>query len=115
MIAPAINELVGLGANLAAVVQEGIPIRPPAASSIADSVDRLHFTLTAITLFFTVMIFSIIFFFMIKYRRQSEDEVPPEIDKNMALEILWTGIPTLICVRAFFLVGEPLHTKCAAS
>ncbi len=79
-----------------------IPLRPPSASSIADSVDKLHFTLTAITLFFTVVIFSIIFYFMIKYRRQSEDEVPPEIEKNIPLEILWTAIPTLISVGLFF-------------
>src|ERR1700745_3098368 len=39
---------------------------------------------------------------MIKYRRQSEDEIPPEIEKNVPLEILWTAIPTLICVVVFF-------------
>jgi len=79
-----------------------IPIRPPAASTVAEGVDKLHFTLTGITLFFTALIFSTIFFFMIKYRRRSEDEVPPEIDKNVPLEILWTAIPTLICVVIFF-------------
>ena len=39
-----------------------IPLRPPAASTIAEGVDRLHYTLTAITLF-TVVIFSTIFLF----------------------------------------------------
>ena len=93
--------LDGGGRSLASALAP-IPIRPPAASTIAEGVDKLHFTLTGITLFFTVIIFSTIFFFMIKYRRQSEDEVPPEIEKNVPLEILWTGIPTLICVVLFF-------------
>jgi cytochrome c oxidase subunit 2 len=91
-----------VGARLLTCALAPIPLRPPAASTIAEGVDRLHYTLTAITLFFTVVIFSTIFFFMIKYRRQSEDEVPPEIEKNVPLEILWTGIPTLICVVIFF-------------
>ena len=51
-----------------------IPLQPPAASSIADGVDQLYYFLTGITLFFTVLIFSIIFYFMVKYRRQSPDE-----------------------------------------
>ena len=78
-----------------------IPLRPPAASSIAEDVDRLHYTLTAITLFFTVIIFSAIFYFMIRYRRQSEDERPRQIVGNIPLEILWTAIPTLICAVIF--------------
>jgi len=78
-----------------------IPLRPPAASSIAENVDRLHYTLTAITLFFTAVIFGCIFFFMLKYRRRSEDECPQQITGNVPLEILWTGIPTVICVVIF--------------
>jgi len=38
--------------------------KPPAASSIADSVDQLYLMLTGITIFFSVLIFSIIFYFM---------------------------------------------------
>jgi cytochrome c oxidase subunit II len=89
-------------ANIVAGFLAPIPIKPTAASTIAEGVDRLHFTLTGITLFFTALIFSIIFYFMIVYRRRSEDEVPPEIEKNVPLEIFWTAIPTLICVVIFF-------------
>ena len=52
-------------------------LRPPVASTIAQGVDNLYFALTAITLFFTVLIFVVIFYFMIRYRRRSPDEVPP--------------------------------------
>lgn len=78
-----------------------IPLQPPAASSIADGVDKLYLVLTGITLFFTVLIFSIIFYFMVKYRRRSEDEIPPATSTSMALELTWTIIPSLICVVLF--------------
>jgi cytochrome c oxidase subunit II len=78
-----------------------IPLHPPAASSIAHSVDNLHFALTGLTLFFTALIFGCIFVFMIKYRRRSDDEVPQQIVLNLPLEIAWTVIPTLICAGIF--------------
>ncbi len=78
-----------------------IPLRPPAASSIADDVDQLHYFLTAITLVFTVLIFGLIFYFMIRYRRRAPDEEPVETEEHLPLEIAWTVIPTLICVVIF--------------
>ena len=78
-----------------------MPFQPPAASSIAGDVDQLYYLLSAITIFFSVLIFSIIFYFMVKYRRRSEDEIPPETHTSMALELTWTIIPSLICVVLF--------------
>jgi len=78
-----------------------IPMQPPVASSIAEGVDQLYLLLTGITLFFSVLIFSIIFYFMIKYRRRSETEVPPEVHSSLFLELAWTIIPSLICVVLF--------------
>jgi cytochrome c oxidase subunit 2 len=77
------------------------PVHPPAASSIAEAVDQLHYFLTAITLFFTVLIFAVIFYFMVKYRRRSPDEIPPETEEHLPLEIAWTVLPALICVVIF--------------
>src|ERR1700689_5063093 len=76
-------------------------LRPEAASSIAEGVDHLYFALTFITLFFTIAIFSTIFIFMVKYRRQAENEVPPDTEENLPLELAWTIIPTLICAGLF--------------
>lgn len=92
--------LIQSGSNLldAAVM---IPLQPPAASSIAESVDHLYMFLTGITAFFSILIFSIIFYFMVKYRRRSEDEIPPETHTSMVLELTWTIIPSLICVVLF--------------
>lgn len=78
-----------------------IPIHPPEASTIAQSVDQLHFFLTAITLFFTFLIFAIIFYFMVRYRRRSPDECPSAIEGNVPLEIIWTLVPTVIVAIIF--------------
>jgi len=79
----------------------GIPIFPPRASTVAEGVDQLHYFLTVLTLFFTFVIFTVIFYYMVRYRRRSEDEQPPATRTLMSLEITWTVIPTLICVLVF--------------
>jgi cytochrome c oxidase subunit 2 len=78
------------------------PVQPPDASTIAGGVDQLYYLLTGVTVFFSVLIFSIIFYFMIKYRRRAPDEVPPETHAPLALELAWTLIPSAICVVIFF-------------
>ncbi len=80
---------------------QGLPFQPEQASTIARSVDNLHFFITAVTLFFTALVFLIIFYFMIKYRRRSPDERPKAIDGSIPLEILWTAIPTIIVAIIF--------------
>ncbi len=87
-----------------------IPLRPPAASTIADDVDKLHFFLTGLTLFFTVLIFGIIFYFMVKYRRKSEDERPPDIEGSLPLELTWTLIPTVLAAGVF-VWGSSLYVR----
>lgn len=79
----------------------GIPIRPEPGSTIAEGVDKLHFFLTAITLFFTLIIFSAILYFAIKYRRRSENEQPAETKTHLSLELTWTLVPTGLCAIIF--------------
>jgi len=82
------------------------PLQPPSASTISEGVDQLYFLLTGITLFFTVLIFSIIFYFMVKYRRRPGNEVPPETHAPLVLELAWTIIPSIICVFLFVATAE---------
>jgi cytochrome c oxidase subunit 2 len=89
---------------------QGLPFQPEQASTVAQSVDYLYFFLTAITLFFTVVIFATIFFFMIKYRRRSPDERPQAIEGSLPLEILWTVIPTFI-VAVIFVWSSSLYFR----
>ena len=44
--------------------------RLPRASTLAPKIDQLFIFLTVITLFFTILIFAVIFYFMVKYRRR---------------------------------------------
>jgi cytochrome c oxidase subunit II len=87
-------------------------LRPEDASTSAAQVDRLYFFLTGLTLFFTFSIFAAIFYFMIKYRRRSEKERPPETEESKVLEITWIVIPSLICV-GIFLWGASLFFAAA--
>src|SRR5574340_709475 len=59
-----------------------LPLQPPAASSIASSVDDVYYLLSGITIFFSVLIFSIIFYFMIKYRRRPGKTYEPETKRD---------------------------------
>jgi cytochrome c oxidase subunit 2 len=80
---------------------QGFPIRPDQASTIAQGVDHLYYFLTGVTLFFTALIFLVVFYFAIRYRRRSEDEKPPLIHGSLPLEIAWTVIPFAITVVIF--------------
>jgi cytochrome c oxidase subunit II len=74
---------------------------PDQASTIAPKVDALFFYLCAVTVFFTFLIFVLILFFAIKYRRKSDSDRPADIHPSKILEIIWIVIPLLICVVMF--------------
>jgi cytochrome c oxidase subunit 2 len=89
---------------------QGFPIRPDQASTIARGVDHLFYFLTAIDLFFTALIFLIIFYFMLRYRRRSQKDQPAQIEGNIPLEVIWTAIP-LVLVVIVFLWGTSLFIR----
>jgi cytochrome c oxidase subunit II len=89
---------------------QGLPFHLQQASSIAQEVDHLYLFLTAVTVFFSVLIFVTIFYFMIRYRRRSPDERPKAIEGSIPLEILWTAIPTLI-VAVMFVWSSSLYFR----
>jgi cytochrome c oxidase subunit 2 len=74
---------------------------PQASSQGAVRVDHLVLFELAVSLFFIVVIFGMICFFAIRYRRRSPDERPPYIPGNVRLELTWTFIPLLITVVMF--------------
>ncbi len=79
----------------------GIPLRPEPSSTIAEGVDKLHFFLTGITFIFTVIIFSTILYFAIKYRRRPGNLQPAATKTITWMEITWTVIPAAICAVIF--------------
>src|SRR5450756_486335 len=66
---------------------------PVQASTLAPEVDHLLYFLLAVAVFFTLLIFGAIFYFAIKYRRRSENELPQAVHTGYTLEILWSVIP----------------------
>jgi cytochrome c oxidase subunit 2 len=57
--------------------------------------------MVAVTAFFSVLIATLIVFFMIRYRRRHADEVGAAIHGSLALEMLWTVIPFGITLVMF--------------
>ncbi len=91
-------------------LQAGVPVRPAVASKMAASVDNLFYALSGAAVFFTVLIFGLIFYFMIRYRRRSEEECPEKIEGSTSLEFAWIFIPLLINM-GFFLWAAILYFR----
>jgi cytochrome c oxidase subunit II len=70
-----------------------LPLFPDQASTFAPNVDHLLYYLLTVSVFFTLAIFFAIFYFAIRYRRRSEQELPNPVHGSMTLEILWSVIP----------------------
>ncbi len=84
------------------------PIFPPEASISAERVDALYTALLIMAAFFSVLIFTLIIVFSIKYYRGKT--VNREIRRHdyLKLEITWIGLPFLICV-GIFIWGSRLY------
>src|ERR671939_69862 len=78
-----------------------LPFTPEQASTIAGHVDALYLYLILITLFFSVLVAALIFYFAVKYRRRAHDEIPQPVAGSLPLETLWTVIPFLITMTIF--------------
>ena len=76
---------------------------PEQASTLAPEVDHLLYFLLAVTVFFTVLIFGAIFYFAIRYRRRSANEMPEraQAHNGYTLEIVWSVIPFGITLVMF--------------
>jgi cytochrome c oxidase subunit 2 len=88
--------------DLAAWQQGGVPLFPEQASSVAKQVDYLYFYLVGVTLFFSVLIFSLVFYFAVRYRRRTHDERPRPIFGSLGLELAWSVVPLGLTMVMFF-------------
>src|SRR5690349_16775193 len=83
----------------------GFPLFPDVASTVASGVDYLYFFLTAVSAFFTILIFVLILYFAVKYRRRAgcraEQLTPDEEHRSLGLEIAWSVVPFLITLVMF--------------
>ena len=77
------------------------PLFPQQASVQAGQVDAIYFFMVAVTAFFSLLIAGLIVAFAFKYRRRHDNEVGVAIHGSLALELLWTIIPFVICMGMF--------------
>lgn len=72
---------------------------PEQASDIAPNADWIHNLITDISVFFTVAIVGAMIYFAIRYRQKDGvDHETPQIRGSHLLEIIWTVVPTIICI-----------------
>ena len=74
---------------------------PTQASTLAGRVDNLYFFMLAVTLFFSVLVATLVVVLAVRYRRRKADDVGANIHGSTALEVIWTAIPLLIAMVMF--------------
>jgi cytochrome c oxidase subunit II len=74
---------------------------PPQGSAAAPQVDHLLYYLLGVSAFFSVLIFVLIFYFAVKYRRTRSNRVAQEVPQPIVLEIAWILIPLVLVVIMF--------------
>jgi cytochrome c oxidase subunit 2 len=77
------------------------PLFPEQASTMAPRVDNLYFFLVAITAFFTLLIFFLVAFFAIKYRRGTQVDRSNAPASSHKLEVIWIVVPLAIAMVIF--------------
>jgi len=88
-------------------MRSSLPLFPEQASTFAERVDALYYYLLSVSGFFVLLIFALIFYFAVKYRRHSEGEQTPPILGSIPLEVAWIVIP-FILVMIMFVWGASL-------
>jgi cytochrome c oxidase subunit 2 len=86
-----------------------MPFWPARASTTANSVDALYIFLIVVSALMTVLIFTMVIYFAVRYRRRPGIAAEP-IDGSHALEITWSVIP--FCVfMVFFMWGAVIYFR----
>lgn len=79
----------------------GIPLFPEQASSFASDVDALYLFVLAVTGFFSLLVAVLVVIFGIRYRRRHAGEIGAPIEGNLAMELMWSIIPSIIAMVMF--------------
>lgn len=79
-----------------------IPFVPERASNFAPEMDALFYTLTALTVIFTVLVGALVLFFAIRYRKGSKAKRSGAVDSHLGLELTWTIIPLILGLFIFW-------------
>jgi cytochrome c oxidase subunit 2 len=82
-------------------MQTWFPFIPESASTHSGDVDAVYFYVSGVTVFFCTLIWLVIFFFVVRYRRRNAFEIPRPIEGSHKLETLWSVIPLVIAMSIF--------------
>src|SRR5262249_51813244 len=77
------------------------PLWPEQASSVAGQVDALFIFMCLVTGTVSILIFLVIFYLAIKYRRTPQNELAQDLEPPKALEVAWIVIPFIIFMGMF--------------
>lgn len=77
------------------------PLFPEQASTVAGQVDALYLFLCVLCGGVSVLIFVLIFFLALKYRRRPDNELAQEEEPSKYLEAAWIAIPFVIFMGIF--------------
>jgi cytochrome c oxidase subunit II len=81
-----------------------IPLVPQQASEFATRYDILFGIITALTIFFTVVVLALLIFFAVRYRVGSKVNRERPVHENLKLEIAWS-LPPLFLGIGIFAIG----------
>jgi cytochrome c oxidase subunit II len=80
---------------------QDLPLFPPSASTVSDSVDRLYLFLIAMSAFFALLICALIVVFATRYRKGKQGAKATHIEGSLQLELLWTLVPLALALGVF--------------
>lgn len=75
---------------------------PRGITEIGDRVDNVQIFLLLVMVFWYVACNAVLIYFMFRYKRKGPDDKVSTIKGSHTLEILWTAIPTIMCVIIFW-------------
>src|SRR5207245_10479806 len=84
---------------------------PESASTISGDVDAVYFYISGVTVFFCTLIWLVIFFFVVRYRRRNAFEIPRPIEGSNKLETLCSVILLIIAMSIFALGAKVYFEK----
>ncbi|HVP55874.1 MAG TPA: cytochrome c oxidase subunit II [Candidatus Eisenbacteria bacterium] len=95
----------------AAPADPAVPSIFSPSSTPADSIYHLSLFVLAVTGLIFVVVFSLLAYAVVKFRRRSHDDgsEPPQIYGSNQVELAWTVIPVLIVVVLFLAAARVIH------
>ncbi len=86
------------------------PIVPPRASNLALEHDIVFYTITALTVFFTLLVGVLVVFFTMRYRAGNRVNRSRPVHEHLPIELAWTITPLLLGIMVF-LAGAKLYVR----